>query len=113
MVFSSRGNFFLMLSSPIVIPTEQTEGKSISLRLNLSQCKITHDPLSFPNMRNTVGYLTQASENLRALRKAELFKGKRCAQLFPVTVTSASCAHIALSPLISKWFPSNVCSPKG
>lgn len=70
------------------------------------QEETTHGPLSFSNMRNTAGCLTLASENLRALRKAELFKGKSCAQLFPVTVTSASWALIALSPLIPKWFPS-------
>lgn len=73
----------------------------------IMQGEITHGPLSLPNVRrNTVGCLTLASENLRALRKAELFKGKSYAQLFSVTLTSVSCAHIALSPLIPKWFPS-------
>lgn len=61
-----------MLSSPIVISTEQTEGKSISLRLNLSQCKITHH---FVLPKYEYSRLSgQASENLRALKKAELFK---------------------------------------
>lgn len=96
-VFSSPGSFF----KAILILIERTEGKTYQSQIKppIKREEITQDSLFFPNVRHTVGCQNVASENLRVLRKAELFKAKSCAQLFSVTVTSASCAHITLSPL--------------